>query len=69
MSYESEADPEHPLDIPRIKGTTTFVVDPTTGEITDSFVPDVISFKEVRTADGATTEHIRPVAPFSTRYE
>jgi len=64
VSYEIEADPEHPLDIPRIKGTTTFVVDPTTGEITDSFVPDVISFKEVRTADGATTEHIRPVAPF-----
>jgi hypothetical protein len=64
VSYEIEADPEHPLDIPRIKGATTFMVDPATGEITDAFVPEVVSFKQVLTADGETTEHIRPVAPF-----
>jgi len=68
VAYEIEADPEHPLDIPRIKGATTFRVDRETGEIVDAFIPEVVSFKEVRTSpcdtDGATTEHIRPVAPF-----
>ncbi|WP_157639568.1 hypothetical protein [Lamprocystis purpurea] len=68
VAYEIEADPEHPLDIPRIKGAVTFRVDGETGEIVDAFIPEVVSFKEVRTpeadTDGETTEHIRPVAPF-----
>jgi hypothetical protein len=64
VAYEIEADPEHPLDFPRIKAATTFRVDRETGEIVDSFIPEVVSFKEVRTAEGGTTEHIRPVAPF-----
>jgi hypothetical protein len=62
VAYEIEADPEHPLDIPRIKGAKTFRVDRATGKIVDAFIPEVVSFKEVRA--GETTEHIRPVAPF-----
>lgn len=76
VAYEIEADPEHPLDIPRIKGATTFRVDRETGEIVDAFIPEVVCFKEVRTRHsdtdgntdgdprGETEEHIRPVAPF-----
>jgi hypothetical protein len=64
VSYEIEADSQHPLDLHRIKGAKTFRVDGTTGEILDSFVPEVVSFKETQTVDGQTTERIRPVAPF-----
>ena len=64
VNYEIEADPQHPLDFHRIKGATTFVVDPSTGEIVKSFVPETVSFKEVGTAEGERSEHIRPVAPF-----
>lgn len=64
VAYEIEANPEHPLDLPRIKGATTFNVDRETGEIVDSFIPDVVSFKDVCAREGETTEHIRPVAPF-----
>jgi hypothetical protein len=61
VNYEIEEDPQHPLDFHRVKGATTFVVDPGTGEIVKAFTPKTISFKEVE-ADG--TERIRPVAPF-----
>lgn len=64
VSYEIEADPQHPLDLHRIKGATTFKVDAATGEIVEAFVPEVVSFKETRTVDGQAVEHIRPVAPF-----
>ena len=62
VNYEIEEDPQHPLDFHRIKGATTFVVDPGTGEIVDAITPETVSFKEVSKADGS--EHIRPVAPF-----
>jgi len=62
VNYEIEADPKHPLDLHRIKGATTLVVDSATGEIVDSFIPEIVSFKEVGESDGA--ERIRPVAPF-----
>lgn len=64
VAYEIEADPEHPLDIPRIKGAKTLVVDRDSGEIEKSFVPTVVSFKEESTVDGEPVEQIRPVAPF-----
>ena len=64
VNYEIEGDPQHPLDLHRLKGATTFVVDSATGGIVDSFIPETVSFKEVRTTDGVTSEHIRPVAPF-----
>jgi hypothetical protein len=64
VNYAIEADPQHPLDFHHIKGATTFVVDPSTGEIVNSFIPETVSFKEVRTAGGEVSEHIRPVAPF-----
>ena len=56
VAYEIEADPEHPLDIPRIKGAKTLVVDRDSGEIVDSFVPKVVSFKEECTVDGEARE-------------
>jgi hypothetical protein len=64
VSYEIEGDPQHPLDFHRIRGATTFVVSPTTGEIVNEFIPETVSFKEVRTVRGKQTDHIRPVAPF-----
>jgi hypothetical protein len=64
VAYEIEADPEHPLDLFRIKGAKTLVVDRDSGEILDSFVPEVVSFKEECTLDGEPTDRIRPVAPF-----
>ncbi|MHB9010089.1 MAG: hypothetical protein ACYDC1_24520, partial [Limisphaerales bacterium] len=64
VSYEIEEDPRHPLDFHRIRGSRTFVVDPGTGEIVADFIPDTVSFKEVRTTEGVKSEHIRPVAPF-----
>src|ERR1035438_2432369 len=64
VNYRIEADPQHPLDFHRIKGDTTFVVDPSTGEVVNSFIPKTVSFKEVRTVGGEVSEHIRPVAPF-----
>jgi hypothetical protein len=64
VNYEIEADPEHPLDFHRLKGATTLVVDPATGEIVRSFIPETVSFKEVCTAGGEKSEQIRPVAPF-----
>src|ERR1017187_10082834 len=64
VNYEIEADPQHPLDFHRIKGATTFVVDSSTGEIVNSFIPETVSFKEVRTGGGEVSEHIRRVAPF-----
>jgi len=64
VNYEIEADPLHPLDFHRIKGAETFIVDRATGEIAKSFIPEIVSFKEVRGAGKEQTEHIRPVAPF-----
>ena len=64
VSYEIEEDPQHPLDFHRIRGSRTFVVDPGTAEIVADFIPDTVSFKEVRTTEGEKSEHIRPVAPF-----
>lgn len=56
-AYTLEDDPAHPLGFRRIRGATTFLVDPVSGAITDTRVPDHITFKD---ADG----RIRPVAPF-----
>lgn len=64
VNYEIEEDPKHPLDFHQIKGATTFKVDTTTGEIIDAYIPEVISFKEVRMVGSESTEHIKPVAPF-----
>jgi hypothetical protein len=64
VSYEIEADPQHPLDFHRIRAATTFKVDTATGEIVEAWIPETVSFKELRTEGGTTSEHIRPVAPF-----
>ncbi|NJL07876.1 MAG: hypothetical protein HC900_06140, partial [Methylacidiphilales bacterium] len=64
VAYEIASDPEHPLDICRIRGAKTLVVDRNSGEILDAFVPEVVSFKEACTEDGEPGERIRPVAPF-----
>ena len=64
VNYEIEGDPQHPLDFHRIKAATTLVVDHASGEIVNSFIPDKVSFKEIRTEGERKSEHIRPVAPF-----
>ena len=55
-NYTIVDNPEKPLDFRTIVGAETFVIDPDSGEITGTRVPETVSFK-----DG---EHVRPVAPF-----
>ena len=49
-------EPDQPLDFRKIKGAETLVLDSKTGEITGSYVPDSVTFKD--------NGQIRPVAPF-----
>jgi hypothetical protein len=56
-NYDVEVDPERPLSFRRLVSATTLEVDPATGEIARTFVPDEpLRFTE----DGK----VRPVAPF-----
>ena len=55
-NYSIEENEEHPLDFRTIVPQETFIVDSETGEITESIVPEAITFK--------SGPHIRPVAPF-----
>ena len=55
-NYTIVDNPERPLDFRSIVGADTFVIDPASGEILGTRVPETVSFK-----DG---EHVRPVAPF-----
>lgn len=64
VNYEIVEDPQHPLDFHRIRGSRTFVVNQATGEVVGDFLPETVSFKEVRTEGAQRSEHIRPVAPF-----
>ncbi len=56
VNYTLEDDPEHALGFRRIVAQPTFVVDPDTGAIRSSYLPDRVDFK--------AGELIRPVAPF-----
>ena len=55
-NYDVEVDPGSPARQPPLVPATTLEVDPTSGEITRTFVPDALRF----TQDGK----VRPVAPF-----
>ena len=55
-NYTMVEDEEHPLAFRTIKPQETLIVDQTTGEITETRVPESISFKD--------NGQIRPVAPF-----
>jgi hypothetical protein len=57
VNYTIDDDPDLPLEFRGIQARETFVVDPATGEISGSFLPDEIAFKDEQ-------ERIRPVAPF-----
>src|SRR5690349_11572411 len=59
-SYTVTVDEQAPLDWRRIDPAPTFVVDPTTGEITGTFEPDEIRFTEVVNGEA----RVRKVAPF-----
>ena len=68
VAYEIEADPEHPLDIPRIKGATTLGGRPGQRGDRGFVLPGGRLLQggvhPGRRTAGETTEHIRPVAPF-----
>ena len=49
-SYRIEIDDDHPLDWREIRPDTTFRVDEATGEITEAYVPEEITFKVGGTA-------------------
>lgn len=55
-NYNAEVDPEKPLGYRRLTPAETFVVDPGTGEITNTAVPQVLRFTE--------NGKVRSVAPF-----
>jgi hypothetical protein len=55
-NYTIETDPEHPLGFRRIVGDHTLVIDPDSGKIVESRIPETVVFK--------TNGKIRPVAPF-----
>jgi hypothetical protein len=55
-NYDAEVDGDRPLDFRRLRPTATFRVDPDSGEITETFVPDELRFTDEGKA--------RPVAPF-----
>ena len=55
-NYDAEVDPRHPLGPRRLVPATTFEVDPDSGEITRTFVPESLHFTQGDLA--------RPVAPF-----
>ncbi len=56
-NYTIDDDPDQPLEFRKIEARATLVVDPETGEISASFLPEEISFKDEQ-------QRIRPVAPF-----
>ena len=60
-NYTIDDDPDQPLDFRLLKPEATLVVDEKTGEISRSFVPEEITFKD---ADERGNPRIRPVAPF-----
>jgi hypothetical protein len=55
-NYSIEDDPESPLGFRRIRGAATLLVDETSGEIREQYIPQDVTFK--------TGGKIRPVAPF-----
>lgn len=57
VNYSIDDDPDLPLEFRGIVARETLVVDPATGEISESFLPEEIAFKDEQ-------ERIRPVAPF-----
>lgn len=57
VNYTLDEDPNQPLDFRQLIAQETFVVDDVTGEISRSFVPEEITFKD-------EDHRIRPVAPF-----
>lgn len=61
VNYTIDDDPNQPLEFRELKPRETLVVDDATGEISGSFVPEEITFKDV---DESGQPRIRPVAPF-----
>ena len=61
VNYTIDDDPDQPLGFRALKPQETLVVDEQTGEISRSFVPGEITFKDV---DERGNPRIRPVAPF-----
>jgi hypothetical protein len=61
VNYTIDDDPERPLEFRRLMPQPTLVVDDVTGEISRSFTPREITFKDV---DEKGNPRIRPVAPF-----
>ena len=57
VNYTIDDDPDQPLEFRKLKPQKTLVVDGTRGEISHSYVPKEITFKD-------DEQHIRPVAPF-----
>lgn len=57
VNYTLDEDPDQPLEFREILPRETLLVDEATGEISGSFVPEEISFKDEQ-------QRIRPVAPF-----
>jgi len=60
-NYTLDDNPDQPLEFRELKLQPTFVVDPTTGEISGNDTPTEITFKDV---DENGSPRIRPVAPF-----
>ena len=61
VNYTIDDDPDQPLEFRELKPQETLVVDDASGEISGSFMPKEITFKDV---DGSGNPSIRPVAPF-----
>ena len=57
VNYTIDDNPDQPLEFREIRARETLVVDAATGEISGSFVPKEITFKD-------EVQRIRPVAPF-----
>jgi hypothetical protein len=60
-AFDLEVNPDQPFDYRRIVPRPSFEVDPASGEILRSYVPDTIRFKD-------ENKKIRPVAPFLEVY-
>lgn len=57
VAYDLQLSPDDPLDYRKIVPATTFEVDPESGEIVRSFIPQSVNFKDER-------NRVHPVAPF-----
>src|SRR5271165_1673534 len=55
-NYTIEDNPDHPLEFRQVKPASTLIVDEATGEISESRIPETMTFKQ--------NGRIRPVAPF-----